>query len=276
MTTNNNFAERLGKAVTVTIENINTDTVNTLPYRSDVVKLYADTVSLLEPALMGKSGLYACIVKMDTSGVFNIYVKNDPDCGYEEDELKDFVAIDDGYVYDYVNAVVNKDKNTAELIIDRIIKYGDIETRKEAFKARKAAKAEAKAVAEPVKEEPKAEADTITAPEYRLTHGVGRNGMDFINLYVGKTQVAYAYQVQKNNSWDVKVKDLALMDKLQIEKAQFAGMAAEALIFFSKYNKVKAGLVAARKAKDGGKLAVWEAQKAKALTIAKERGYKAA
>jgi len=100
--------------------------------------------------------------------------------------------------------------------------------------------------------------------------------MDFINLYAGKAQVAYAYQVQRNNSWDVKVKDHALMEKLQIEKAQFAGMAAEALIFFSKYNKVKAGLVASRKEKDSGKLAVWEAQKAKALIIAKEMRVKVA
>ena len=62
---------------------------------------------------------------------------------------------------------------------------------------------------------------------------------DFINLYVGGKQAAFAYKVQRNNSWDVKVKDQNLMDELNIEKAQFAGMASEALFFYSKYWPIK-------------------------------------
>ena len=84
-------------------------------------------------------------------------------------------------------------------------------------------------------------------PDYSLNYGRGKNGMDFINLYAGEKQVAFAYLVQRNNSWDVKVKDQALMDKLGFEKAQFAAMASEALFFYSKYAPIKKAYAKARK-----------------------------
>jgi hypothetical protein len=84
-------------------------------------------------------------------------------------------------------------------------------------------------------------------PKFTLKYGSGRNGMVFINLYSEGKQVAFAYQVQRNNSWNIKVKDQQLMDKLGIEKAQFAGMATEALFFYSKYWPIRNAYARAKK-----------------------------